>query len=309
MIRYSVPPRKKLEAEVERHAPGWLAEAKKRTAAFKGKGAYFEPPKPNWSKVKAVYMKYQFNKCAYCEQKLAGGERGAIEHDIEHFRPKSNVAAWPNKKKLKRLGYNFPTGDPGGGYHLLPYNIFNYATACKVCNSSLKRDFFPVSGARVTDSDSPRRLKREKPFLLYPLGKLDEDDPEELIVFGGGATAASSSAPLFAQPRPNPALGDPNKIRRAKVTIDFFELDIREPLIKQRAEVVKKMFEAFRDQAIHPDADRRKRAAKDLTRWRKASSEHTSCARSFYRLCQTDLNAALAAYRAAVTYIDQHPEL
>lgn len=309
MIRYSVPPRKKFEAEIERVAPGWLDEAKSRTAKFKSEKKYSEPPKPNWSKVKSVYMKLQFNKCAYCEQKLAGGERGAIEHDIEHFRPKSNVAAWPNKKKLKKLGYDFTTGDPGGGYYLLPYNIFNYATACKVCNSSLKRDCFPVSGKRLTDSDSPTKLRGEGPFLLYPLGKLDKDDPEELIVFGGPAPPPPAPAPIFVQPRPNPALGDPVKLRRAKVTIDFFELDIREPLIKQRAEVVKKMFEAFRDQLIHPDADRKKRAAKDLARWQEASSEHASCSRSFYRLCQTDINAARSAYDAAVTYIDLHPEL
>ena len=309
MIRYELPPRKELEKEIEKVAPGWLADAKKRTAEYKAKGKYSEPPKPTWSKIKPVYRKYQFNKCAYCERKLVGGERGSVEHDIEHYRPKSNVGLWPNKKKLKQLGYDFPTGDAGGGYHLLPYDIFNYATACKVCNSTLKRDFFPVSGKRVTDSAAQSKLRKEGPFLLYPLGKFDEDDPEELIVFGAAAPAPAAPDPIFVQPRPNPALGDPAKIRRARVTIDFFELDIREQLIKQRAEVVKKMFEAFRDAAIHPDAERKKRAAKDLERWQEASSEHTSCARSFHRLCLTDLNAAKAAYDAAVAYIDQHPEL
>lgn len=297
MIRYTIPSRKKFEAEIERQAPGWLADAKKRTASFKAQKRYFEPPKPTWSRVKPVYMKLQFNKCAYCEQKLAGGERGAIEHDIEHFRPKSNVGVWPNKKKLKKLGYDFPTGDASGGYYLLPYNIFNYATACKVCNSTLKRDFFPVSAARITDSDDPRRLKAEKPFLLYPIGKRDQDDPEELIVFEG------------LQPRANPALRNRDKIRRAQVTIDFFELDIRESLIKQRAEVIKRMFEALRDEAIHPDAERRARARKDIKRWKDASSEHTSCARSFHRLFLKDPKAAFTAYKTALAYIDRHPDL
>lgn len=308
MIRYRVPSRKKFEAEIERQAPGWLEEARRRTAAFKAKKEYFEPPDPNWSRIKPVYMKLQFNKCAYCEVKLSGGERGNVEHDIEHYRPKKNVGAWPNKKRLKKLGYDFPTGDKGGGYYLLPYNIFNYATSCKICNSTLKRDFFPVSGARVTHTDAGRSLKSERPFLLNPLAPSD-DDPEELIVFGPQPGAAASSAPLFLQPRPNPALTDPAKIRRARVTIDFFELDIREPLIKQRAEVVKKMFEAFRDEKLHPEAERRKRAAKDIKRWQEASSPHASCARSFHKLCLRDLKAARAAYDAALAYIDDHPDL
>ncbi|HEV7890869.1 MAG TPA: hypothetical protein VGP08_09530 [Pyrinomonadaceae bacterium] len=309
MIRYSLPSRKKLEAEIKSHAPDWLKEAKKRTGDFKEAGKYFEPPKPNWTKIKAVYMKYQFNKCAYCEQKLSGGERGPVQHHVEHYRPKGNVGVWPTKKKLKKLGYKFQTGDPCGGYHLLPYNILNYVTACVVCNSTLKRDYFPVKGKRVTDSASPSELKKEGAYLLHPLGTVDDDDPEELIVFGGVAPAPPTPSPIFVQPRPNPALKDPDKIRRARVTIDFFELDIRESLIKQRAEVIKKMFEAVRDKVIHPDADRRARAVKDLDRWQEASSEHASCARSFHRLCESDLNAANDAYKAAVTYIDDHPEL
>lgn len=294
MIRYPLPSKKKFEEIIEGHAKGWLAEAKKRTAKYQQDLKYSEPPKPSWSKIKKVYMKLQFNKCAYCEQKLEGGERGPIAHDIEHYRPKSSVQVWPSQKLLRKLGYTFPTGDASDGYYLLPYNVFNYATACKVCNSTLKRNYFPVKGRRITDSDKPTRLRKEEPYLLYPLGKIDTDNPEKLITFEGFRI------------RPNPKITDAHKINRAQVTINFFELDIRPLLLKQRAEVVKKMFEAFYDQTEHPLPARRAQAKRDIKRWQAPSSEHAHCARDFYKVCKTDLETAFMYYNEAVDHIENN---
>jgi len=279
----------------------WLTEAATRTTAYRGKKSYSEPPKPIWSDIKRIYMKLQFNKCAYCEQKLEGGPRGPIAHDVEHFRPKNAVVIWPTTKQLRQPSYAFIASDQlvmgaaCDGYYLLPYHVFNYATACKVCNSILKRNYFPIAAARITDSDSPSRLERERPYLIYPLGHWD-DDPEAIITFEGFKPVPRAG--LSAQQR-----------YRALITITFFELDIREPLIKQRAALIKRVFEKFDDQLTHPNPARRQQAAKDLADWQKPSSEHANCARAFYALCQQDLLAAKQYYDAAVDFLETHPDL
>gem|GEM_PF-442297 len=279
----------------------WLTEADGRTTVFREQQRYSEPPKPIWSDIKNIYMKLQFNKCAYCEQKLEGGPRGPIVHDVEHFRPKNEVVIWPTKKQLRQPNYAFITqnqmvmGNACEGYYLLPYNILNYATACKICNSTLKRNYFPVAATRITNSDQYSRLKREKPYLIYPLGHLD-DDPGQIITFDG------------LKPVPRTGLNAQQEIR-ARITILFFELHIREPLIKQRAEVIKRIFEAISDQVQHSDPGRRRQATKDLARWQQPSSEHANCARAFYALCQQDLLAARRHYDAAVDYLETHLNL
>ena len=286
---------------IEEASDGWIDEAIERTRVFNKQQSYSEPPKPNWSKIKKVYMKLQSNKCAYCEQKLEGGPRGPIAHDVEHYRPKNKVVGWPTRKMLKRSSYAFisqdqlATGDACDGYYLLPYNILNYLTACKICNSTLKRNYFPIAAKRANNSDKHGYLKREKPYLLYPLGHLD-DDPEKIITFEG------------FKPKARPGLNAEQQYR-ARITIAFFELDIREPLIKQRAAVIKNIFEAFHDQLIHPDPARRRQARKDLKRWQLPSSEHANCARAFYDLCQRNLNAARQQYDDAVDFLDEHPDL
>src|SRR5436305_5515954 len=122
-------------------------------------------------------MALQHEKCAYCERRLAGGRFGAIEHDVEHYRPKSAVESWPSAKISKERGisYSFQTGgDFPEGYYLLAYQILNYAVACKTCNSPLKANFFPVGAARVVSCDSLADYASEMPFLLFPIGDLDE---------------------------------------------------------------------------------------------------------------------------------------
>ncbi|MFL6214621.1 MAG: hypothetical protein ACJ74J_12105 [Blastocatellia bacterium] len=279
----------------------WLTEAAARTATFRGQEKYSEPPKPNWSDIKRIYMKLQYNKCAYCEQKLEGGPRGPIVHDVEHYRPKNAVVGWPNAKQLQQSRFAFiaadhvATGADCNGYYLLPYHLLNYATACKICNSTLKHNYFPIAATRITNSDRQQQLKREKPYLIYPLGHLD-DDPTDIITFEG------------VKPVPRPGLSAQQRIR-ALITILFFELDIRDPLIKQRSAVIKNIFEKFRDRLIHPDPERQKQAVKDLELYQRPSSEHANCARAFYALCEQDLVAARHHYDAAVDYLETHPDL
>ncbi len=102
-----------------------------------------------WSEVKPVYMSLQRDKCAYCERKLASADfGGTIEHDLEHFRPKSSARPWPTTAISRERGlvYTFPTGKHhASGYYWLAYHPLNYCVACKKCNTPLKLDFFPIA--------------------------------------------------------------------------------------------------------------------------------------------------------------------
>jgi len=135
-------------------------------------------------------------KCAFCERSLESKKYGKIEQDVEHFRPKASVKNWPVPAALKKLGVA-PTAVPAGakGYHLLPHHLFNYAAACKPCNSVLKKDYFPIAGAYATDGSDPAALTAgEQPYLIYPIGQVD-DDPETLIDFHGTSPRAVSPEP------------------------------------------------------------------------------------------------------------------
>src|SRR5262249_27335616 len=156
-----------------------------------------------WSEVKPVYMVLQHNKCAFCEREM---DRYAIEQDVEHFRPKGSVKAWKPSKKLVEAGVAVTVAPAKGkGDYLLPYNIFNYAAACKPCNSTLKKDYFPIAGKYKLNGTDPTKLSTEKSYLVYPIGAID-DDPETLIEFHG------------TSPRPVTASG--HKRNRALVTIE-----------------------------------------------------------------------------------------
>lgn len=186
MIRYPFT-LDELRSRIEAEAPGWLGRAAERTERFRRAGRYDEES-GIWSQIKAVYMRLQHCKCAYCERRLASEDfGGAIEHDLEHYRPKGPVLAWPSKaiERERGISYRFATGEAfPEGYYLLAYHLLNYVTACRKCNSPLKASFFPIAGSRGAQSEDPVSLRGEAPFLLYPLGDLDED-PEEVLTFDG----------------------------------------------------------------------------------------------------------------------------
>jgi hypothetical protein len=294
MIRYKVT-KKNLEKLIEAESPKWLESASLKTAGFKKLKRYKETGKKgaNWRSVVKVYMNIQRNKCAYCERKLEGGDAGTIEHDIEHFRPKSKVRGWPTAKLKKelQLDYKFTTGEASDvGYYLLPYNIFNYITSCKVCNTIFKSDYFPISGKkRLTDSDDFKKLKTEKPFLLYPLGSIDVD-PQKVITFQGMipiAVAAEGKANYY----------------RARVTIDFFRLGVaREDLIRERALVIKALYLAYQNRNSRNRVNRED-ALLTIDMALSDSAPHANCARSFYSTCRDDPPMARKYYDAAVAYL------
>lgn len=165
-------------------------------------------------------MALQMNKCIFCERQFENELYGKIEFDLEHFRPKSSVKAWPDPSRHP-WQYDFETGGADeAGYFWLPYDLQNYAASCKVCNTSLKSNYFPIAGTRIT---APGDLAAEQQFLCYPLGEIDED-PANILTFV--ATTAV------------PAVTHGHLHRRAKVTIDFFDLNGREQLHRERANMI-----------------------------------------------------------------------
>ena len=161
-------------------------------------------------------MSLQYDKCIYCERQLASLDHGGcIEHDLEHFRPKGEVLAWPPAKwqKDRHIAFEFPLGHAyPSGYYWLAYQVMNYAAACKKCNTPLKLNYFPVAGRRGPRAAHPRGLRAEQPYLIYPLGDWDTN-PEELLGFLG----------IVPVPRKKSGFGR----QRAEVTIKFFELSPR----------------------------------------------------------------------------------
>ncbi len=264
----------------------WLADAAERTAAFRAAGKYTEKA-GSWSKVKPVYMQLQHGKCAYCERQFGSDPQSRIEHDIEHFRPKSSVKVWPPAGAT--FQYSFPTGPASDvGYFLLPYNLLNYAAACKKCNSSFKANYFPIeAAARAVDADTPEVLAGELPLLIYPIAEVD-DDPEDLLSFEG-------FVPVAVKRRGR-------KARRARVIIDFFALDTREELLRERAFLLKAIYVAHRNRKSR-DPLVRDDSLQTLAQIDLPGFPHRNCARAFSRLCVQDTDTAREYYGAAIQYL------
>jgi hypothetical protein len=301
MIRYPVT-LMDLENAAEREKKGWLKKANNCTAKCKSKKRYVDQGNI-WGEIKGVYMRIQYNKCVYCERKLASMERinpdgtvemigpGKVEHDVEHFRPKSSVKQWPTAKiaKDRKVSYTFPLGSAANlGYYLLAHKLLNYATSCKTCNTPLKSNFFPVQGPRKTSLSDPAKAKSEKALLLYPIGDID-DDPEAVITFDGWLA------------KPVSRTGE--KFRRAAVTIDFFELDTREELIRERALAIVAMYFAF-DNISSPNALKKRLAQRNIYTYTAPRSAHTSCCRAYLKVLQSDPHRALDLATQAQAYLD-----
>ena len=269
--------------------PNWLERAKQKTDRFRTIRKYQEKSS-SWSEIKPIFMAIQHNKCAYCERRLEGQPYGRIEHDIEHFRPKNAIRKWPTRKIIRKrdIQLDYPTGGAWSeGYYLLAYNIENYATACKTCNSILKLNYFPIAGKRGPQSDSPRRLLSEKPFLLYPLGNFDVA-PESIIGFEG----------LVPVPRSNKT----SERRRAEVTINFFELDTREELLQGRAEQIRTFILAM-TALVSDDPLGRQLAQDTITSLQSPESPHFNCTQSFITLYNKNRPRAARISKLILEYL------
>ena len=291
MIRFPVPP-PALPARIDAHDPKWRDKAAKRIEKFrKGKG--YAEKSSIWSEVKPIYMTLQGeNKCIYCERKFGSVQTSTVEHDLEHFRPKSHVASWQLPVGLQGMGITLTMPDPGNkGYYLLPYNLENYSSSCKTCNTCYKLDHFPVAGTYRMLGENPRLLLSEQPLLIYPVGDWDID-PETVISFLGHIPQAGPSAsPHY---------------HRGLVTIAFFgldDIDLRSDLFLERAIIITSIY-PFLEDANSPanSAAKRATAQQRIDRWTSQKSPHANCARSFERLFKNDRAQADACYEKADKY-------
>lgn len=294
MIRYPIT-LQELEQRIDAHRPGWLARAVAKTQHLRTAGRFGDPD-PIWSEIKTVFMELQHNKCAFCERQFASASSpgGTAELDVEHFRPKSAVADWPGG-----VAFSYSTGRAHPfGYYWLAYHLLNYAVACKVCNSGLKGDHFPIAGRRGRSTQDPASLHRsEQPYLLYPIGDLD-DDPQDVITFEGVNAKPVASGGWLRQ--------------RAEVTIAFFQLnrsattnDFREELFRERAEVIDQLLTHLGTiNSTRETKARKDEAMTTLKRRLRINSRHSSCANAFVELYRRDPSGARALGNAARAYLD-----
>ena len=298
MIRYPVAVAE-IEARINARVPGWLQRARARTENLHAAGRYNEAS-AIWSEIKPIYMEIQFNKCAYCERRLEGPDvgtvegdstTGRIEQDVEHYRPKSAIKAWPDESHHSYAGLTYPysTGAASTvGYYLLAYSLSNYAVGCKTCNSELKGTYFPIAENRVLDTDDPQRLSAEMPYLIYPIGEND-DDPALLIGFEGILPVPIGTTTYTR--------------RRGEITIDFFLLHKRDILRDERIDVISGLCFALiiRDDLAKPE-NLREFAAKSIANLTAVSARHCSCARNFVQLWESNpAKAELMAREALAT--------
>ena len=289
MIRYPIL-ESQLRRQIDELRPGWLERADERTEGFRAARRYDEGS-GTWSEIKEAYMRLQGFKCGFCERRLEKSQYGNIEHDVEHFRPKAKVKAWPSDSDRadRKIDFDFPLGDNADpGYYLLAYELENYLISCKTCNSRLKANFFPVAEARTVDRDRSRDLNDEKAYLIYPIGARDSD-PEKLITFRG-------ILPIPVATRGHSRL-------RAEVTIRFFELDTREVLLEERAETILQLHVAM-SAVGHPDPLTSQAASTAVDRMVARHSPHSNCARAFHDLWLSDNVLAREFAEESLNYLE-----
>ncbi|WP_147451225.1 hypothetical protein [Corallococcus llansteffanensis] len=230
-------------------------------------------------------MELQHHKCAYCERPMGNSVQANIDYDVEHFRPKGRVTPWPPPEKALRLGIRYSTGNGAAdGYPLLAYEPGNLAVVCKMCNSPLKSDYFPIAGTASNASTDIAELDAvEKPLLIFPLGTQGRA-PEEFITFHGIVPAPVK--------RSGPAR------RRARVTIDFFELHLRTDLNDGRAHCLVQLWDKIQ-LAKKGSSKQRQDAREVLAAAQEDYWPFSGCARAFLSLHTSDPQRAEQYYRAA----------
>ncbi len=192
---------------------------------------------PKWSKwadLKPLFLRLQHFKCGYCEAEIGGrpGPQKIIadpyQQDIEHYRPKGQLAAWTPPPEWGRLPIEICDGLMSG-YGWLAKNQNNFVASCKSCNESRKKSYFPVRArlAHYASEPGPDELKAEEPYLIFPFGFLEAMAPEEMIMFIGADAHPHFDWDIDSLP-----------YWRARITIEILGLnraDLRTPRLRHIA--------------------------------------------------------------------------
>lgn len=287
MIRYPIT-EAQLRAEITKLDANWFATAAGELAVLPANPASSDF-KPLWSKIKQVYIDLQCSKCCFCEKPL----EGKIEQDVEHFRPKTEVKHWKVPAKLVAEGIVVQQPANGAsepGYAQLAFQPFNYATACKTCNSTLKGNIFPIEGTRDSAGVDPGQMSAERALFIYPIGTIDAD-PEQLIEFDGLSPVPKNRSGFLR--------------RRAVVTIEVFRLDSPKlrTLFKQRAYLVRQLYLELEGEKNAPTNTKRTRHRNAIDVLTSPQSPFTNCLRSFERLYAADPIRADAIADACVKFM------
>ncbi|MFJ5298930.1 hypothetical protein ACIQAL_20640 [Pseudomonas sp. NPDC088368] len=271
MIRYPIT-EQELIARINLLSPKWMGAAAERTQAFVDAGQYLDG-NDFWGTIKQVYIELQHEKCAYCETRLQGSALASKVHEVEHYRPKSSVKAWPNRAiaRWKDFTHDWPTGAASAiGYFRLAYHHLNYAIACTRCNSTLKANYFPVRGPRDFNSQSPQTMQSEAALLLYPISSVDPDDPEDIITFDGVlAIPAHPQGPAY---------------ERAITNIEFFQLNSQD-LTSRRADCLRGLCLALDPSGSDAYQRKKMKVAEALC---SPKSAFSACSRAFRTLWSAD---------------------
>jgi uncharacterized protein (TIGR02646 family) len=123
-------------------------------------------------------------KCAYCEKDL----REEAAH-VDHFRPAGAI--------MEGITKIHP------GYYWLAYTWENLYLSCLACNSSFKRDFFPLIDPAKRARSHHDEISNEEPLLIDP----SKENPRDHI--------------RFNLDMPEPYLNS----EKGKITIEIFKLD------------------------------------------------------------------------------------
>ena len=122
--------------------------------------------------VKSALLGAQFDKCCYCESRFGATSYGAVEH----FRPKGGVLQESGQ------GREYP------GYYWLAYAWDNLLVSCEKCNTSHKRNLFPLGDEGVRARSHHDDLNSERPLFVDPA----TEKPGRHIRFRGAAVVAAT---------------------------------------------------------------------------------------------------------------------
>lgn len=173
-------------------------ELRKNVAA--GNALVFKPAVYAAIDVKSQLKQDQNGKCAYCERYF-NGDYGAVEH----FRPKAGYQIVGDKNLYQP------------GYYWLTYDWDNLLYSCSECNTSYKRNFFPLAD-EVQRDIAHENVDQEQPLFLNPA----KDEIGDYLEFHRYLVVVKDTAPLK---------------EKAEKTIELFHLNDRKILVERRKSI------------------------------------------------------------------------